>query len=210
MQKIYFHKTIFLDKSLKELISISVDDSISYKLEINGMRAIGSIVIYGEYNDKNQKNQFKETIDLDILANSKKIIDKKEFHVKVEDFDYSIQNGQLILTIQACVYGVKDDEDKHVYVDKKQVQQDAFEHIESLLREEEKIEELPEMEMIDSMNITQEAHDDLGTYYFCVVQNGDSYYTLSLKYNVDEKIIRNYNDNKEIKEGQIIIIPFVS
>ena len=44
MQKIYFKKMVDLNHQLHELISISVDESIRYKMETNGMRAVGSIM----------------------------------------------------------------------------------------------------------------------------------------------------------------------
>ena len=44
MQKIYFKKKVDLNHQLNELISISVDESIRYKMETDGMRAIGSIM----------------------------------------------------------------------------------------------------------------------------------------------------------------------
>lgn len=78
------------------------------------MRAVGSIMINGEYKDTQEKHQFHETIDLDIFALFEKITDKKRFHVKVEDFDYHLVDGNLSLVIQAYVYGVLDDEDRVV------------------------------------------------------------------------------------------------
>ena len=114
MQKIYFKKKVDLNHQLNELISISVDESIRYKMETDGMRAIGSIMINGEYKDRQEKHQFHETIDLDIFALFEKITDKRDFHVKVEDFDYHLVDGNLSLVIQACVYGVLDDEDRVV------------------------------------------------------------------------------------------------
>ena len=45
MQKIYFKKMVDLNHQLHELISISVDESIRYKMETNGMRAVGSITV---------------------------------------------------------------------------------------------------------------------------------------------------------------------
>ena len=56
-----------MNHQLHELISISVDESIRYKMETNGMRAVGSIMINGEYKDTQEKHQFHETIDLDIF-----------------------------------------------------------------------------------------------------------------------------------------------
>lgn len=222
MQRIYFHKTVCLDKPLKELISISVDESIQYKLEQNGMRAIGSIVIYGDYEDVEQRNKIKENIDLDIFASLDKIEDKRDFHVKVEDFDYSIQDGNLKLVIQTNVYGVKDAEDKHIHVKNEHSSEKEIKtmpHIEELLREEDEKSFVSKREDETIQTITKEQlenkddlkkeDDDIGMYYFYVIQNGDSYHTISSRYKMDEKVIRDYNGNKEIKEGNIIIIPYL-
>ena len=143
MQKIYFKKMVDLNHQLHELISISVDESIRYKMETNGMRAVGSIMINGEYKDTQEKHQFHETIDLDIFALFEKITDKRDFHVKVEDFDYHLVDGNLSLVIQAYVYGVLDDEDRVVDTVTRNEEVDPAEEIEELLREEEKIVDEP-------------------------------------------------------------------
>lgn len=52
MQKIYFKKLVDLNHQLKELVSISVDESINYKMESQGMRAVGSIMMNGDYKDE--------------------------------------------------------------------------------------------------------------------------------------------------------------
>lgn len=217
MQKIFFHKTVSLAYPLKELISISVDESIQYKIEENGMRAFGSIVIHGEYSDGNQKNQFKENIDLDILAPYDKIEDKRDFHVKVEDFDYSIQDGQLKLEIQTHVYGVRDDQDKHIHVNDDVIREEPF--IETLIRNEDKSdvdvidieEEAPIIdEIIENKTDDDEEEEEMGTYYLYVVQPGDNYTSVSARYKIDEDIVRNYNNNRELNEGSIVIIPYQS
>mgnify|MGYP003377198118 FL=1 len=139
MQKICFKKMIDLNHSLKELISVSVDESINYKMENQGMRAYGCIMINGEYKNDSDKKTFSDSIDLDILAQYSKVEDKKEFSVKVEDFDYRFVDGNLALSIQACIYGVKDDEDREVIADVKQeehAEDDYIDQVEELLREE--------------------------------------------------------------------------
>ncbi len=145
MQKIIFKKTIDLNHNLKELVSISVDDSINYKMETSGMRAIGSIVINGEYKNDTDRQEFSQSIELDILAPFEKITDKREFFIKVEDFDYTTSEGNLALIIQACVYGVKDDEDR--VVEAKEA--DIGEEIENLLREEEILQEEEVVDVIE-------------------------------------------------------------
>ena len=192
MQKIYFKKVVDLNHQLKELISISVDESINYKMENQGMRAYGSIMINGDYKDENMKKEFRENIDLDILAQFSKIEDKNEFNVKVEDFDYYLNDGNLSLVIQASIYGVKDDEDRVIEKDRlienEEVNdEDISDEIESLIREQDEVvEEVqtfnePQIEVekiIEDMpKVTQEVKkakkeemndeddNDIGTYY---------------------------------------------
>lgn len=226
MQKIYFKKMVDLNHQLHELISISVDESIRYKMETNGMRAVGSIMINGEYKDTQEKHQFHETIDLDIFALFEKITDKRDFHVKVEDFDYHLVDGNLSLVIQAYVYGVLDDEDRVVDTVTRNEEVDPAEEIEKLLREEEKIVDvIPETKEVTIQQTrpledkqvdmsVQESEDvnsdeDLGTYYFYVVQDGDSYETIARHYKVDEYALKQYNHERSLTQGTIVIIPYM-
>lgn len=226
MQKIYFKKMVDLNHQLHELISISVDESIRYKMETNGMRAVGSIMINGEYKDTQEKHQFHETIDLDIFALFEKITDKRDFHVKVEDFDYHLVDGNLSLVIQAYVYGVLDDEDRVVDTVTRNEEVDPAEEIEKLLREEEKIVDvIPETKEVTIQQTrpledkqvdmpVQESGDvnsdeDLGTYYFYVVQDGDSYETIARHYKVDEYALKQYNHERSLTQGTIVIIPYM-
>lgn len=48
MQKIFYEKSDLLHQ-LKELVSLTVDESIDYKIEDHGVRAVGSLAIKGEY-----------------------------------------------------------------------------------------------------------------------------------------------------------------
>lgn len=112
MQKIYLEKLVDLDHQMNELLSISVDESINYKIEESGMRAQGRIDITGEYLKMASKERFNEFLEIDILAPFEKITDQRDFSIKVEDFDYKIQAGNLLVTVQANVYGVEASEDR--------------------------------------------------------------------------------------------------
>lgn len=235
MQKIYFKKLIDLNHQLKELISISVDESISYKAETQGIRAVGSIMINGEYKDDNNKHQFQETIDLDLFALFEKITDKREFHVKVEDFDYHLTEGNLSMVIQACVYGVLDDEDRMIEAsqtkkeDEQTVIDSSVEEIEKLLREEDQViendnvivqktplQEVPSQvkktKAQESMTLQEDIQDDeedLGVYYFYVVQEGDSYQSIAARYQIDEYQLKDYNHDRALSQGSIVIVPYI-
>ena len=233
MQKIYFKKIVDLNHRLKELVSISVDESISYKMETQGMRAVGSIMINGEYKDDNTKQSFHETIDLDILAQFDKITDKRDFHVKVEDFDYTLNEGNMALVIQACVYGVLDDEDRvietsQIVSDEVQSDGDVALEIENLLREEDEIIMTPPVEepileldeeivvpqketkevITKSNNEDEEDDEDIGTYYLYVVSDGDSYQSIAARYQVDEYQLKEYNHDRPLSKGAIVIVPY--
>ncbi|MCI9093988.1 MAG: LysM peptidoglycan-binding domain-containing protein [Coprobacillus sp.] len=237
MQKIYFKKVVDLNHQLKELISISVDESINYKMENQGMRAYGSIMINGDYKDENMKKEFRENIDLDILAQFSKIEDKNEFNVKVEDFDYYLNDGNLSLVIQASIYGVKDDEDRVIETDRlienEEVHdEDISDEIESLIREQDEvveevqtfnepqievekiIEDMPkvtqEVKKAKKEEINDEDDNDIGTYYLYVVQDGDSYRSIAERYQVDEYMIQNYNHNRDLSKGTIVIVPYIA
>ena len=233
MQKIYFKKIVDLNHRLKELVSISVDESISYKMETQGMRAVGSIMINGEYKDDNTKQSFHETIDLDILAQFDKITDKRDFHVKVEDFDYTLNEGNMALVIQACVYGVLDDEDRvietsQIVSDEVQSDEDVALEIENLLREEDEVIMTPPVEesileldeeivvpqketkevITKPNNDDEEDDEDIGTYYLYVVSDGDSYQSIAARYQVDEYQLKEYNHDRPLSKGAIVIVPY--
>ena len=233
MQKIYFKKIVDLNHRLKELVSISVDESISYKMETQGMRAVGSIMINGEYKDDNTKQSFHETIDLDILAQFDKITDKRDFHVKVEDFDYTLNEGNMALVIQACVYGVLDDEDRvietsQIVSDEVQSDEDVALEIENLLREEDEVIMTPPVEesileldeeivvpqketkevITKPNNDDEEDDEDIGTYYLYVVSDGDSYQSIAARYQVDEYQLKEYTHDRPLSKGAIVIVPY--
>ena len=216
MQKIYFKKQVDLNHQLKELVSISVDESIQYKIETRGMRAVGSIMMNGEYKDEISKKDFSESIDLDILAVFDKITDKRDFQVKVEDFDYTLNDGNLDLVIQASIYGVLDDEDRIVETPKSEYesQGEVIERIEDILQEqdqaiEQELVETPIQKRIETPVSSLEQQEDLGIYYLYIVQDGDTYQSIGQRYKIDEYKLKEYNRDRTLLKGTIVIVPYV-
>lgn len=296
MQKIYLEKSIDLHHHLKELIALSVDESINYKIENEGIRAIGNLIIKGEYKNV-EKETFEETLELDILATFDKILDQRDFSIKVEDFDYVIKDGNIKVSIEAGVHGVVSGQDRYI-------KDDSLEQIESLIREETKvlekssIDDIPEVDPVsDSMgdmvemntfddpiemmeptitntaskddepllvnepttvklekqilpndaimsshNATMEVTEDkkiekvaddidqqlqetvypsksrpifqdtsesVGTYYLYIVKDGDTYVSIATHYGVDEYQLKDYNQDRELEIGTVLIVPYV-
>ena len=219
MQKIFYEKEIDLLHQLKELVSLTVDESIDYKIEDHGVRAVGSLAIKGEYISQ-EKRHFLENVELDVYADDQKIIDRQDFHLKVEDFHYDI-DGNLKIKIEVGVYGVEEGENRYIQLD-----EDPIDEIEKLSRDvetqtinEQVVAEAPE-EIQDVEKLQEKIYEtkekeekvdddeDLGVYYLYVVLPNDTYASIARQYQVDEKMIRDYNQNLNLDAGQILIIPY--
>ena len=220
MQKIFYEKDIDLLHQLKELVSLTVDESIDYKIEDHGVRAVGSLAIKGEYISQ-EKRHFLENVELDVYADDQKIIDRQDFHLKVEDFHYDIIDGNLKIKIEVGVYGVEEGENRYIQLD-----EDPIDEIEKLSRDvetqtinEQVVAEAPE-EIHDVEKLQEKIYEtkekeekvdddeDLGVYYLYVVLPNDTYASIARQYQVDEKMIRDYNQDLNLDAGQILIIPY--
>lgn len=220
MQKIFYEKEIDLLHQLKELVSLTVDESIDYKIEDHGVRAVGSLAIKGEYISQ-EKRHFLENVELDVYADDQKIIDHHDFHLKVEDFHYDIIDGNLKIKIEVGVYGVEEGENRYIQLD-----EDPIDEIEKLSRDvepqtinEQVVAEAPE-EIQDVEQLQEKIYEtkekeekvdddeDLGVYYLYVVLPNDTYASIARQYQVDEKMIRDYNQDLNLDAGQILIIPY--
>lgn len=220
MQKIFYEKEIDLLHQLKELVSLTVDESIDYKIEDHGVRAAGSLAIKGEYISQ-EKRHFLENVELDVYADDQKIIDHQDFHLKVEDFHYDIIDGNLKIKIEVGVYGVEEGENRYIQLD-----EDPIDEIEKLSRDvetqtinEQVVAEAPE-EIQDVEKLQEKIYEtkekeekvdddeDLGVYYLYVVLPNDTYASIARQYQVDEKMIRDYNQDLNLDAGQILIIPY--
>lgn len=220
MQKIFYEKEIDLLHQLKELVSLTVDESIDYKIEDHGVRAVGSLAIKGEYISQ-EKRHFLENVELDVYADDQKIIDRQDFHLKVEDFHYDVIDGNLKIKIEVGVYGVEEGENRYIQLD-----EDPIDEIEKLSRDvetqtinEQVVAEAPE-EIHDVEKLQEKIYEtkekeekvdddeDLGVYYLYVVLPNDTYASIARQYQVDEKMIRDYNQDLNLDAGQILIIPY--
>ena len=220
MQKIFYEKEIDLLHQLKELVSLTVDESIDYKIEDHGVRAVGSLAIKGVYISQ-EKRHFLENVELDVYADDQKIIDRQDFHLKVEDFHYDIIDGNLKIKIEVGVYGVEEGENRYIQLD-----EDPIDEIEKLSRDvetqtinEQVVAEAPE-EIQDVEKLQEKIYEtkekeekvdddeDLGVYYLYVVLPNDTYASIARQYQVDEKMIRDYNQDLNLDAGQILIIPY--
>ncbi len=225
-------------------------------------------------------HQLKENIEMDVLATFDKIVDQRDFNIKVEDFDYFIKDGDVQIKIEVGIHGVVEGEDRYVR-DENFKKEDPLEEIENLIRDEKTTEtvmpvkepvreEINENEVVmentvkqvapvkniektepvyqeakivdatmipetkealvtkeaaiaeeiseqlqekvypsKSRPIFQDTADSVGTYYLYIVKENDSYSEVASRYNVDENAIRDYNQDKALQPGSVLIIPYV-
>lgn len=74
-----------------------------------------------------------------------------------------------------------------------------------------KVEELSEKVYETKVkNEVEDDQEDIGAYYLYVVCANDTYENIAKAYNMDEKVIRDYNNNLSLDVGQILIIPYDS
>lgn len=235
MQKIILEKFIDLNNELQEVISLSVDESINYKMEQVGIRAVGCLSITGEYLGK-QEEHFETTLDLDVLANFDKITDQRDFHITVEDFSYAIQNGNLQVRIQAGVHGVVSGQDRYVQdhsvdeiealmreneeeIEKEMLKTDIKEDV--VIREEEEVVEkecqVEQEDVLEELvypskkrQFFEDDSESIGTYYLYITKQGDTYESVANHYQVDSNALMEYNHYKEINAGATLIVPYMS
>lgn len=117
MEKIVFERLIDLNHTLKELISISVNDHLQYRDDLEGKRAVGRLEISGEYLKLASKDRFNDEIEVDILAPFDRLEENERFYLEIQDFDYHIQNGNLNLEIQVNAHGVGEKKERHIIID---------------------------------------------------------------------------------------------
>ena len=250
MRKIILERVVDLKNSLTKVTSISVDESINYKIENEGIRATGCLIVTGEC-VASEITTFKESIDLDVLATYDKIVDQRDFSIKVEDFNYKIVNGNLFVSIFAHVHGVTEGEDRYVsetsFENIDEVLQESSDEINALIIErdkqqisevmepvveepiedelEENIEVVPLQESVQNEIVEkleevvyqtktrplfQDSSDSVGTYYLYIVKENDTYESISSYYNIDLNVLMDYNQQKRLDKGTVIIVPYVA
>ena len=60
-----------------------------------------------------------------------------------------------------------------------------------------------------SRPIFKDSSDSIGTYYLYIVKENDNYEDVASRYEIDESIIRDYNQDKPLVAGNVLIIPYV-
>ena len=194
MKKIIpFKKDVIFKTKLGEITSISLE----HNLKIIDGTIEGNFIVDGEYKEDleslnsepfNLKLAFKNVLDEEFDA-SNAIVD-------IDDFYYEIMDNN-VLSISIDVLVDRLEEKLITRIDDKEVEENKKEEIE--------LNEIKDK--ITTIFNTSNNEDNYVTYNVCIIREGDTLETIMDKYKIDKETLEKYNDLKDIKKGDKLLIP---
>jgi len=224
-----FKKEIIFKSNVSEITSISLEHSLS--IEYDNLIS-GEFIISGDYriNDNSINTEdFSFNIPFDIHMDEKYVLDKAV--IDINDFYYEIINSKVLeINIEVSIDKLEEKplfeitkeeievelEDEpftvHELSEERSIEENIKEEGACEMEKEEKVEErCIEEENIEVKslfdNVTVE--EEYATYRICIVREGDSLDNIMMRYNITKEQMELYNDLKEVKIGDKLIIPSV-
>ena len=220
-QVIPFYKEIVFKNKIANLTSISLEHN---EKVVDG-EVSGEFIVYGDYkvhNDTTEKEEFKYKLPFTALLPDD--IDLSTVKVDITDFKYDqIDEDVLRIDIDFSIEG-----DTLECLDEREiVEEDTInEEIDEILGIKEEVEtlELPvesmeeevqvredtineEIQVIEKTEEKIETMEEYVTYHVHVVGSNDSVENIMKLYNTNLDMLNQYNDIKELKIGDKVIIP---
>ena len=202
MRKIVpFKKDIMFKTNIAEITSISLE----HQLGIDGNVITGNFNISGQYKmNDNSENTDTFNYDLPFDINMGEHYDIKEAVVDIDDFYYEVLNHNILnVNIDVAVDKIIEKEiiDEPIVLEREDVNvQEDIQVEERCVEDENKILE----SIFDTLDDTNETYQSYRVY---IVREGDTVESILDKYSVSKEDIEKYNDLKEIKLNDKIIIP---
>lgn len=215
MKKIIpFKHEISFKNHLSEITSISLEHNLH---ATSNNEITGEFIVSGDYKvtdtSFNTEN-FNFNIPFDITLDDHYIIDNVE--IDIEDFYYEIVNSDtLIVNIEVKIDKL---EEEPLIVPEPRKEEIIFEEGEEVMEpKEEVIDRCIEEEDINTIDASKEVKSLFGnmddstetytTYKIYIVRETDTIESIMLNYNVSKEDLEVYNDLKDLKIGDKLIIP---
>ena len=221
-QVIPFYKEIVFKNKIANLTSISLEHN---EKVVDG-EVSGEFIVYGDYkvhNDTTEKEEFKYKLPFTALLPDD--IDLSTVKVDITDFKYDqIDEDVLRIDIDFSIEG-----DTLECLDEREIieEEDTInEEIDEILGIKDEVEtlELPvesmeeevqvredtineEIQVIEKTEEKIETMEEYVTYHVHVVGSNDSVENIMKLYNTNLDMLNQYNDIKELKIGDKVIIP---
>ncbi len=218
-QVIPFYKEIVFKNNIASLTSISLE----HNEVVKDGEVSGEFIVFGDYkvhNDTTEKEEFKYKLPFTALIPddvdlSTVVIDIANF--KYEQIDADVLRIDIDFSIEGECTKVEEDTtqlERLDYVDEQideilNIQDDVVEVVEPVteeVREEETMLVESPVEVKET-TIVEEKCDEYVTYHVHVVSSTDSVESIIKLYNTNMDVLTLYNDIKELKVGDKVLIP---
>ena len=224
-----FKKEIIFKSNVSEITSISLEHSLSIEDE---NLISGEFIISGDYriNDNSINTEdFSFNIPFDIHMDEKYVLDKAV--IDINDFYYEIINSK-VLEVNIEVLIDKLEEQSLIEIAKEEIEVELEDEPFTIYEldenrcieeniEEEGVYEMENEEQLEQRCVEEETievkglfhnvtgEEEYATYRICIVREGDSLDSIMMRYNITKEQMELYNDLKEVKIGDKLIIPSV-
>lgn len=221
-----FKKEIIFKSNVSEITSISLEHSLNIEDE---NLISGEFIISGDYriNDNSINTEvFSFNIPFDIHMDEKYVLDKAV--IDINDFYYEIINSKVLeVNIEVSIDKLEEKPLMKLTKEEIEVELEDESFIVHELNEDRCIEENQkeegacEMEKVEERCIEEETievkslfdnvtgEEEYATYKICIVREGDSLDSIMMRYDITKEQMELYNDLKEVKIGDKLIIPSV-
>lgn len=222
MKKMKIEKQLIFADQIKRIISLQVQENLTYQQEDDGIKAMGPLFIQGEYEGAQGVQRFQETLEMDVLAPKNKLSDQP-FSLKVKESEGEIKDNTIVVHITMDIFGLREDEPKQMTKDIKTeppkaetqmkpqptpVAKTPIEEKEPI-KEETPIEEVSKPVQNEDLNdLFADAESTYTSYRLVVAKPNDTYTGIANRYDVDESALRECNKNKEILPKTLVLLPF--
>lgn len=197
MKKIIpFKKDLFFKDNVYEIVSISLEHTLHHEKDY---LISGEFLITGDYKITDSSinvENFEFKIPFDINIDEHYNLD--HLIIDIDDFYYEIVNNN-VLRINIEVLLDKLEENRCIEIEDDVIELLPVENIEepiNILKEE-----------IEEINSNVEEAKGFVTYKVYIVKEEDTIEKIYEKYKISRELLEKYNDLKEIKIGDKIIIP---
>ena len=232
MKKIIpFKKEIIFNDNLSEITSISLE----HNLKSENNEIVGNFYITGEYKvTRSSQDTLKFDYDLpfEIDLDERYILDNAT--IDVDDFYYEIINEQILkVNIEVLVDNI---EEKEIVIEEPSIEDSNDEDMmieesvhpknkevtleylckgeemnrneESTMKQEKNVDNSRCIEdELPSIFDNLDSSETYRSYTIYIVRENDTIESILTKYNISKEALEDYNDMKEIKIGDKIIIP---
>lgn len=234
MKKMKIEKQLIFADHVQKVVSLEVQKELTYKHEEDGIRAMGTLSIQGQYEGDDGIEDFNETLEMDVLAPQEKL-SGEDFYLEIAEYQGVANEDGITIYVTLHIHGLKEAKKQEAAVQTKTEPIAREEgnipiHIPAPIKEypmperskdkqdipipehagtQEPVEEVSSMSAVHEFeDLFPDAESTYTSYRIIVAKPNDTYTGIAQRYEVDEVALRDTNKNKEILPKTLVILPF--